>query len=181
MTLSIYILIALAIVTIEIIYDKWCWRQVPWKNDKPESTILRGSLIAIGGIITYLVTNDINLTLRAVAVILSTLFFTFDFALNVSRWKDLPTPRYVYYQKRFVRYKKSGYSEDQARRMSYSALTDWETIVYNITIFIGRFFWHGDRYTKSWYDLFFQRFAPPPMEVLLKLIGLWAGLYWYFN
>ncbi len=180
MTISIYILIALAIVTAEIIYDKWCWRQIPRKNDKPASTILRYATGALACIIIYLVTLDINYTLRCVAVIISTFFLTFDFALNVSRWKDLPIPYYRHYQKRFSNYRKSGYSEDQARRMSYSALTTWESIVYKVMIFTSKFFYHGKDKKKWSYDWIWNR-IPPQGELLVKGIVFYMAVYWYFN
>ena len=179
MTLAIYILIALVIVGAEIIYDKYRWRQ--GKPDKPLSTILRAGLIALATIITYLVTKDINLTLRTVAVIIGTFFLVFDFALNVSRWKDLPKKYYAFYAHAYNRNIKAGFSKIQSADMAYAILTKKQKREYKIGIFIGRLFWHGDELTTSWYDLFFQRFAPPPMEILLKAIALWAGFYYYFN
>ena len=178
MILSIYILITLAIVTVEIIFDHWRWKQS--KPDKPISTILRAGLIALSGIIILLVTKDINYTLRALAVIVGTLFLTFDFALNVSRWKDLKAPYYRLYQKRFDKYKKSGYSEHQARKMSYSALTSWERIEFAIKIFSTKFFYHGEGKKKFSYDLIFSR-IPPQGELLIKGITFYMAIYYYFN
>ena len=180
MTLSIYIVIALLIVTAEIIYDKWCWRQDPWKNDKPISTILRYGAGALACIIIYLVTLDINLTLRALAVIVGTFFLTFDFTLNVSRWKDLPMPHYQPFWSRVKRYIDSGYSSIQAAKMAYSALTTWENIVYKVMIFTSRCFYHGGDKKKWSYDWIWNR-IPPQGELLIKGIVFYMAVYYYFT
>ncbi len=180
MTLSIYILIALSIVAAEIIYDHWCWRQVPWKNDKPESTILRGVLMALSGIIIYLVTDDINFTLRCASVIAGTFFLTFDFSLNVSRWKDLPLAYYSPYGRAYKKYFDEGFNEIDSGIYAYNSLTRKQKIIYKITMFSDRFFYHGQEKKRFSYDYIWNR-IPPQAELLVKGIGLWGGCYYYFN
>jgi len=178
MTLAIYILIALAIVIAEIIYDKWRWSQ--GKNDKPVSTILRAGLIALYGIIIYLVTKDINYTLRCLAVIVAVFFLVFDFALNVSRWKDLPIPYYSPYNQAYNSYIKSDYSTIQSQAMALGDLTMKENIVYSVMIFTGRLFYHG-KDKKVWsYDWIWNR-IPPQGEALIKGIVMYMAVYWYLN
>jgi len=179
MTLSISILIALAIVTAEIIYDKWRWSQ--GKDDKPVSTWLRAGLIALYGIIIFIWTKDIIYASQCVAVIVSTFFLTFDFSLNVVRWKNLPKKYYAPYAHAYKRNINDGFNAIESAKYALAILTKKQKLEYKIKIFRGRLFWHGDKLTTSWYDLFFQRFCPPEGEVLLKLIGLWGGIYWYFN
>ncbi len=178
MTLSIFILIALAIIATEIMYDQYRWSI--GKSDKPSSTILRGGLIALSGIIIYLVTLDINYTLRCAAVIISTFFLTFDFALNVSRWKDIPKKYYAHYSHAYHRYIRDGFSKIQSADMAYAILTKKQKIEYKIKIFIGRFFWHGVDKKKWSYDWIWNR-IPPQGELLVKGIVFYMAVYWYLN
>ena len=180
MTISIYILIALGIVAAEIIYDKWCWRQIPRKNDKPTSTILRYATGALAFIIIYLVTNDINYTLRCAGVIISTFFLTFGFSLNISRWKDLPNKYYAFYMHSYRRNIKDGFSKIQSADMAYAILTKKQKREYKIGIFIGKFFWHGKDKKKWSYDWIWNR-IPPQGELLVKGIVFYMAAYWYFN
>lgn len=140
-----------AIVILEILYDKWMWKQ--GKDDKPVSTILRVVLMVASAFTISLIGGFTWLnTLTIFGVIFSTHFLLFDFVLNVVRWKDLPDP------------------------WTFQDGSRYRKILEKIRSFTARFFWHGDQYTKSIYDRIFQR-IPPIMELILKLTLLVTTIY----
>lgn len=142
-----------AIVILEILYDKWMWKQ--GKDDKPVSTILRAVLMIASALAIALIAGFTWLnTLTIFGVIFSTHFLLFDFVLNVVRWKDLPDP------------------------WTFKDGSRYRKILEKIRSFTARFFWHGDQNTKSIYDRIFQR-IPPIMELILKVTML--GTTIYFN
>lgn len=142
-----------AIVILEILYDKWRWKQ--GKDDKPVSTILRAILMVVSAFTISLIGGFTWLkTLTIFGVIFSTHFFLFDFVLNVVRWRDLPDP------------------------WTFQDGSRYRNILEKIRSFTARFFWHGDQNTKSMYDRIFQR-IPPVMELIIKVTML--GITIYFN
>lgn len=142
-----------AVVILEILYDKWMWSQ--GKDDKPISTILRAVLMVASALAISLIAGFVWLdALKIFSVIFCTHFLLFDFALNVVRWKDLPDP------------------------WTYQDGSQYRKILEKIRSFTVRFFWHGDQNTKSIYDRIFQR-IPPIMELIIKVTLL--GIAIYFN
>lgn len=176
--LLIIISFSLLIVTLEIIFDKWRWRQ--GKDDKPASTRMRIAAWALGSIIIYLATKDIVLTLACLGVIIAVFFAVFDFALNVARWKDLPLPYYAAFAHAYKRNINDGFDKIQASKYAYTILSPKQKREYKIKIFTGRLFWHGEGKEPFSYDWIFN-FIPPQGELLGKGIVLWMSIYWYLN
>lgn len=153
------ILIAITIVALEIYYDKKQWAKD--KNDKPISTYLRLGCFVLYFVLTIIIQNDWIYALLALFLSASTFFLLFDSTLNVVRWKVLPEP----YWWRIEQNK-----------------TNWfqKKVLWPIMKFSKRFFWHGDKNTKSFYDRIFQR-IPYQGELLLKGAVLYTAIYLYFN
>ncbi len=172
------ILVGIAIVILEIIFDKISWTK--GIDDKPISTIMRFVLMVIISVVIFIESDlDWIFALTSFAVIFTTHFALFDFVLNVVRWENLPDPWYWPYGTKYRELQKQGYTIEEAEAAAYALLSTWQKIVYRVSKFTKRFFWHGDGQTKSIYDKAFQR-IPPLMELMIKGILFWIAWYYHF-
>ena len=168
----ILIIIGIVIVAIEIIVDRYLWKT--GKSDKIKTTIGRAALILLAA---WIMPFDFWMNC---AVIAATFFLIFDFALNVSRWGDLPIPFYRPYHsvERELKYKQ-GYSALSAAALAYDKLLTKQKIIYKTSKFTKRFFWHGDEETKNWYDLAFQRIPALAELIIIKSTIFGIAIYFY--
>ena len=171
------IIAGIALITTEIIFDKWCWYQDPPKDDKPYSTIIRGVLLILFGLIVISITKDWYYSLWVTLCVGSVFFLLFDFVLNVVQWVYLPIPYYQPYDSKYRELRKNKYSVRRSKKLALESLTLWQKFVFKLQRFTKRFFWHGDENTTSWYDKAFQR-IPPLMEILIKVTIFSITIYY---
>ena len=156
--LTLCIIVALAIVITEVVIDPLIWERMrsgkkKFIKEKLITNILRAALILGSG---FLIPGKWFMNDLLIAGIF---FASFDFVLNIVRWKQLPE---LYFYKVHHNIK----------------FNTWDKIAYPVAKFTHKFFWHGDELTTSPYDKFFQ-WTPWPLELLIKGIILYLVIHFY--
>jgi hypothetical protein len=144
--------------------------------------------------------------LNALFLVIGIHFLTFDFGLNISRWKKLKNilisidlfPRHRKITSAMVEDIRKGNPllligelEIELRRYYRAYLNNYftelnkkELFIYKFRIFTRKLFYHGDYDNMSfknfhhWYDLIWSR-IPPQMELLIKGIVFGTALYFW--
>jgi len=145
------IILTLSVITwivLEIILDKYLWENL--KNDKPSTTVIRLVILMITALWINVDGWDWHRIITNYIFELGIFFALFDFALNISRWKELNVAK-----KLIKRYLSS------TRKYQHAIVSRKRT-------FLEKLFYHGINKKKWSYDGIMNR-IPWYLELFLKI------------
>ena len=169
-------ILAILIVTLEIIYDLGRWRK--GKDDKPMSTYLRALSFIVAALIIQATVKDWGHTLAGVLYLVGSFWLLFDTTINIVRRKVISANFYKLpydpYYRPFHSLLRLNVGD---RYWAYKTLSVKEKIYWTFIKLFHIIFYHGKDKSKWTFDWLFNN-TPGIVEVMIK--GVAYGLAFYY-